>query len=91
MLSSRIFLSRTFVFCNLPWYYEDTNLREAEPMKEKRQITVDRDEWRLLIRALVDKRNEFLAHDLEPYEVNELLLKVIDAPRKRLFGRRDEQ
>ena len=52
---------------------------------------MDRDEWKLLIRALVDKRNEFLAHDLEPYDVNELLLKVIDAPRKRLFGRRDEQ
>ena len=91
MLSSRIILSRTFVFCSPPWYHEDTNLREAEPMKEKRQITVDHDEWRLLIRALVDKRNEFLAHDLEPYEVNELLLKVIDAPRKRLFGRRDAQ
>ncbi len=60
-------------------------------MKEKRQIKVDYDEWRLLIRALVDKRNEFLNHDLEPYDVNELLLKVIDAPRKRLFGRRDEQ
>ena len=60
-------------------------------MKEQRQITIDHDEWRLVIRALVDKRNEFLAHDLEPYEINELLLKVIDAPRKRLFGRRDEQ
>ena len=60
-------------------------------MKEQRQITIEHDEWRLVIRALVDKRNEFLAHDLEPYEINELLLKVIDAPRKRLFGRRDEQ
>ena len=58
-------------------------------MKEQRQITIEHDEWRLVIRALVDKRNEFLAHDLEPYEINELLLKVIDAPRKRLFGRRD--
>ena len=36
-------------------------------MKEQRQITIEHDEWRLVIRALVDKRNEFLAHDLEPY------------------------
>lgn len=54
-------------------------------MKKKKQIIVDGDEQQLLVRALVDKRNEFIAHQLEHDDVDKLILKVIDAPRKRLL------
>lgn len=56
-------------------------------MKKKKQIIVDSDEQQFLVRALVDKRNEFIAHQLEHDDVDKLILKVIDAPRKRLLGR----
>lgn len=56
-------------------------------MKKKKQIIVNSDEQKLLVRALVDKRNEFITHQLEHDDVDKLILKVIYASRKRLLRR----
>lgn len=49
----------------------------------KRRITLTDFEYRLLINALVDYRNKLLEAKKPTEDVNELLVKVIDAPKNR--------
>ena len=50
----------------------------------KRHIYVDGFEHRLLVGCLMTARNEYI-HEGKPIEdVNELILKIIDAPTKKL-------
>ena len=51
--------------------------------EKKRRITLSDFAYRLLINALVDYRNELLAANKPTEDVNELLVKVIDAPKHR--------
>lgn len=50
---------------------------------KKRRITLSDFEYRLLINALVDYRNKLLEENKPTEDVNELLVKVIDAPKHR--------
>lgn len=52
-------------------------------MKELRIVTLDDFEQRLMVNGLNDFRNELLREDLPTEDVDELLLKVIDAPTKK--------
>ena len=56
-------------------------------MKRKLQLTMDGFEQRVLVRALNDLRNQLIAAGKDHLCVDELLLRVIDAPTKRWFGR----
>ena len=55
-------------------------------MKEKRRyFFLDDFEHRLLVGCLMTARNEYI-HEGKPTEdVNELILKIIDAPTKKLY------
>ena len=55
--------------------------------EEKRVVELSDFEHRLLVNGLAGFRND-LIHDERPTEdVNDLLIKVIDAPKKKRFGR----
>lgn len=54
-------------------------------MKEKRKhIYLDDLEHRLLVGCLMTARNEYIHEDKPTEEVNALILKIIDAPTKKL-------
>lgn len=54
-------------------------------MKEKRRyFYLDDFEHRLLIGCLMTARNEHVHEDKPIEDVNELILKIIDAPKKKL-------
>ena len=46
---------------------------------QKYEIEVDDFEHRMLVQALSEKRNELIAEGKSTEDINELLLKVIDA------------
>ena len=56
---------------------------------EKRVLTLDRYEHRVVINALNEMRNDLLEEERPTDIVDEVLLKVIDAPTKK-EKRRDE-
>ena len=53
--------------------------------EEKRVIVVDLDEHRLMVAGLNAFRNALLKEGRPTEDVDDLLLKVIDAPTKRLL------
>ena len=54
-------------------------------MKEpRRHIYVDDFDHRLLVRCLMEARNLFIQEGYPTEDVDELILKVIDAPTKKL-------
>lgn len=59
--------------------------------EEKRVVELSDFEHRLMVSGLADFRNNLIQEDKPTEDVNELLLKVIDAPKKKRFGKvRDE-
>jgi hypothetical protein len=54
-------------------------MREA-----KRHIYLDDFEHRLLVGCLMTSRNEYLREGKPTEDVNDLILKIIDAPKKKL-------
>lgn len=52
-------------------------------MNEHRVIEVDDFQHRVMMEALADRRNDFIAENKPTEDVSDLLLKVIDAPTKR--------
>ena len=50
---------------------------------EKRVLTLDEFEQRLLVSGLMDFRNDLLKDEKPTEDINELILKVIDAPTKK--------
>jgi hypothetical protein len=59
--------------------------------EENRLVELTPFEYRLMIRGLSDFRND-LIQDRKPTEdVNGLLLKVIDAPKRKHFGRKEHE
>ena len=52
-------------------------------MNERRVIKVDDFQHRVMMEALADRRNDFIAANKPTEDVNEVLLKVIDAPTKK--------
>lgn len=52
-------------------------------MNERRVIEVDDFEHRVMMEALADRRNDYIAEKKPTDDVSDLLLKVIDAPTKK--------
>lgn len=56
---------------------------------EKRVLTLDDFEQRLMVRGLTDFRNDALREGRPTEDVDDLILKVIDAPTKKQKRRAD--
>ena len=52
-------------------------------MSERRVIEVNDYQHRVMMEALADRRNDFIAENKPTEDVSDLLLKVIDAPMKK--------
>ena len=55
--------------------------------EEKRVVELSDFEQRLLVNGLADFRNDLIRDEKPTEDVNDLLIKVIDAPKKKRFGR----
>ena len=55
--------------------------------EEKRVVELTNFEYRLMVGGLASFRNDLVREEKPTEDVNELLLKVIDAPKKKRFGR----
>ena len=51
--------------------------------EEKKVLTLDEFELRLMVSGLMDFRNDLLKDDKPTEDINDLILKVIDAPTKK--------
>lgn len=56
--------------------------------EEKRVLILDRYEHKILINTLCEKRNNLIKEQKTTDTVDEVLLKTIDAPIKKLFKKR---
>jgi hypothetical protein len=54
--------------------------------EEKKVITLDDFEQRLMVSGLMDFRNDLLKEEKPTEDINDLILKVIDAPTKKKNG-----
>lgn len=52
-------------------------------MADKRVMTMDDFEHRLMVSSLMTCRNEYLREEKPTEDLNELILKVVKAPHKR--------
>ena len=59
--------------------------------EEKKIITVDDFEHRLMVNGLTDFRNDLIKEDKPTEDVDELILKVIDAPTKKEKRKADRE
>jgi len=57
------------------------------PKEEKRVLTLDRIEHGIVINALNEMRNDLIGEDRSTDIVDEVLLKTIDAPVKKVRSR----
>lgn len=58
-------------------------------MKAKKYLLrLDEYEWGILVNSLVAMRNGLVSNGKDPGPVNEVLLKVIDAPQRKPFFRK---
>ena len=55
--------------------------------EEKRVVELTNFEYRLMVGGLASFRNDLIREEKPTEDVNERLLKVIDAPKKKRFGR----
>ena len=55
--------------------------------EEKRVVELTNFEYRLMVGGLASFRNDLIREEKPTEDVNELLLKVIDAPKKKRLGR----
>ena len=51
--------------------------------EEKKVLPLDEFEQRLMVSGLMDFRNDLLKDDKPTEDINDLILKVIDAPTKK--------
>ena len=51
--------------------------------EEKKVLTLDEFEQRLMVSGLMEFRNDLLKDDKPTEDINDLILKVIDAPTKK--------
>lgn len=51
--------------------------------EKKKVLTLDEFEQRLMVSGLMDFRNDLLKDDKPTEDINDLILKVIDAPTKK--------
>ena len=58
---------------------------------EKKVITLDDFEQRLMVSGLMDFRNDHLKEEKPTEDINDLILKVIDAPTKKEKRKADRE
>ena len=58
---------------------------------EKKVITVDDFDYRLMVNGLNNFRNDLIKEDKPTEDVDELILKVIDAPTKKEKKKADRE
>lgn len=58
---------------------------------EKKVVTLDDFEQRLMVSGLMDFRNDLLRDEKPTEDINDLILKVIDAPIKKEKRRADRE
>jgi hypothetical protein len=56
-------------------------------VEEKRIVELTPFEYRLLINGMSNYRNDLIDHNKSTEDVSDMILKIIDAPKKKLFGR----
>lgn len=59
--------------------------------EEKKVVTLDDFEQRLMVSGLMDFRNDLLRDEKPTEDINDLILKVIDAPTKKEKLRADRE
>lgn len=59
--------------------------------EEKKVVTLDDFEQRLMVSGLMDFRNDLLRDEKPTEDINDLILKVIDAPIKKEKRRADRE
>lgn len=59
--------------------------------EEKKVVTPDDFEQRLMVSGLMDFRNDLLRDEKPTEDINDLILKVIDAPTKKEKRRGDRE
>lgn len=58
---------------------------------EKRTVELSDFEHRLLVGVLADYRNILIRDNRSTADVNDIIMKVVEAPRKRSFFRSDRE
>ena len=58
---------------------------------EKKVITLDDFEQRLMVSGLMDFRNDLMKEEKPTADINDLILKVIDAPTKKEKRKADRE
>ena len=58
---------------------------------ERKVITLDDFEQRLMVSGLMDFRNDLLKEEKPTEDINDLILKVIDAPTKKEKRKADRE
>ena len=59
--------------------------------ERKKVLTLGQDEQEMMVRSLYDMRNSALERNIPTEEVEDLILKVIDAPTRKERRRLDRQ
>lgn len=59
--------------------------------EEKKVVTLDDFEQRLMVSSLMDFRNDLLRDEKPTEDINDLILKAIDAPAKKEKRRADRE
>lgn len=59
--------------------------------EEKKVVTLDDFEQRLMVSGLMDFRNDLLRYEKPTEDINDLILKAIDAPTKKEKRRADRE
>lgn len=59
--------------------------------EEKKVVTLDDFEQRLMVSSLMDFRNDLLWDEKPTEDINDLILKAIDAPTKKEKRRADRE
>lgn len=59
--------------------------------EEKKVVTLDDFEQRLMVSGLMDFRNDLLRDEKPTGDINDLILKAIDAPTKKEKRRADRE
>ena len=59
--------------------------------EEKKLVTLDDFEQRLMVSGLMDFRNDLLRDEKPTEDINDLILKAIDAPTKKEKRRADRE
>lgn len=72
-------------------FFISATRRYPNMAEEKKVITLDDFEQRLMVSGLIDFRNDLLRDEKPTEDINDLILKAIDAPTKKEKRRADRE